>query len=747
MTADLRARVAARLGGLLARLGELVDADPARELAPVPGDLHIGPIDAAPQGWPEGLPWPLTARQALEHLQAAQLDAVAWVESDIRAAVAWLVAPELVDDVLARPDLVNKWRWPRRTAPSGNAPEWCGPSYGWRLALGRLLRSWRADLPPADAGIWPKKDLSHGEVAEWARPLLNLRRPAELQWLGVNGLTLRDDGSLTDSDLAEWWRKRAELGIPTPADFPKEYPVKRALGDALVAEVESWGEIQQELWTLRADDLPVDLHRTTLALLCLVERQARESLPGEQLAAALTAVRAWASDGLDGVHNAAAKGALEVESGPADAVELLTRELLARELWRECPALVARLVGSAEPGELRRPPERGGLMALDAVLVDWLAERDQGEAEAVRAVAGERLEQWRAGALDAAGLFARWTDGRALRLVARVLWRVRVAAQWERQQKQHPAATSGVLDLLLAASYGAQWELPLVGVAPANLKDKRGRVLADFSAAGLDADTLTQMFRGRSLLATVAGTRLVRWELVTAHKQWLEMSGTGGDFRRTEVEGAWSGLAHLIGEHSKATVDALRDMVKAQAHGIFSLPGGRRGNLLGYDEPTRPAPGKPSSLVLYWQDPLLPAYVHSLPPGKAGESHRRARVLVPVVDSLPDLGATGYYAGAAAMLHWLVMLDLAQGAPELQRYGGVHLDWPKLWAQAGLSAEYGRKLLDRWTVDGDTAPAFLRDLGGRYALGPAHEKAQAFILARNELAAAKAKKLATRKRG
>lgn len=458
-------------------------------------------------------------------------------------------------------------------------------------------------------------------------------------------------------------------------------------------------------------------------------------------------VRRWVSDAPGDLHNAAARAALKSEEATAEALPLL-----AHELWAMCPSLITVVAPAPDLPihDLEAVPERDGMLTLDADLADWLATLDQGAANKLRNAGTERLSRYHAGELNLLDLFAKWNDGGADRLanVAVTLWRVRVAAQWERQQKQHPAATSGVLDLLLAASYGTQVELPLVGVAPASLKDKRGRVLADFSAAGLDADTLTQMFRGRSLLATVAGTRLVRWELVTAHKQWLEMSGTGGDFRRTEVEGAWSGLAHLIGEHSKATVDALRDMVKAQAHGIFSLPGGRRGNLLGYDEPTRPAPGKPSSLVLYWQDPLLPGYVHSLPLGKAGESHRRDRVLVPVLGSLPDLGASGHYAGAAAMLHWLVMLDLAQGAPELQRYGGVHLDWPKLWGLAGLPAEYGRKLLDRWTVDGDNAPAFLRDLGGgRYALGTAHEKAQAFILARNELAAAKAKKHATRKRG
>lgn len=715
---DLSELVAARLDRLLDRLGELVEQAPERELAPALGDVHgpIGrPADSPPLAWPEGLPWPLTARQALDAVQASRTLLADEMTAEIGAAVAVLVAQEARETVLADPELVAAWRPPVASVLVEGGEAWYGDkSYAARVALWRLLASWAQELEPADLGRWPDPQLSHSDVARWAREALNRLYPAKPAVY------------------------QSGLGLD-PQAFAAEFPGKLAAGDALVAEVESWGEIRHTRWIPSQDRLRVELHRSGLAAVCLAVRR----LPCNLAAAAWEAVQTWASDAPGDVHNAAARQALEQAQGPAEAVAML-----ARELWAMCPSLVAKVARppALDPQEV---PERDGMLTLDADVVDWLTGLRKEVADEVQKAARERLTDYHQGK-PARHLFNRWLDGTALRLVARILWDVRVLERWERQQSQHPAATSGVLSLLLSASDKPQLDLPLAGVAPANLKDKRGRILADFSAAGLDADTLTQMFRGRSLLATVAGTRLVRWELVTAHKQWLEMSGTGGDFRRTVVEGAWSGLAHLIGEHSKATVEQIRDMVKAQAHGVFNLPGGRRGNLLGYDEPTRPAPGKTSTLTLYWQDPLLPGYVHSLPPGKEGESHRRNRVLVPVLDSLPDLGGSGYYAGSIALLHWLVMLDIAQGAPELKQYGGVCLNWSKLWADAGLPEEQGRKLLDRWTTDGDNAPAFLRDIGGgRYALGDAHAKAEAFILARNNLAAAKATKAAknaTRKR-
>lgn len=632
----------------------------------------------------------------LVELVEGRADVVAQgLAADVAAAVGALIEPERQAAVLAGP-AVERWPWRRVLA---------GP---WEpdAALHELRIHARALDPHGtglDDGAWIGTAFTNRalvlDVATWAQPKLDKVLPGP------------------------YWPHGSR-----PDDFAKLYPADATVGAVLLAEARLTSGWQSVPILTRADGGLVHLWFECLILLALAER------PELVERDAARAVRRWDDKAPGDVHNDAARWALAQEPGAKP--EAL--DLLARELWRHGPKLVKRLATTPPMvGELH------GMLALDAALADWMDGVDRERADVLRDNARKRWTQYQAGELDGLGLCKLWLDGGApaLQAVAVTLWRSRVSERWERQQKHPPAAPAGVLDLLTAASHGSsQIHLPLDGIGPANLKDRRGRLLAEFPQAGLDADTLTQMFAGRALLGTVAGTRLIRWELVTAHRQWLEMHGTGGDFRRTVIAGGWSGLAELVGEHSKATVGELRAMVKAQAHGVFRLPSGGTGNLLGYDDKDKAGPGKPATLTLYWLDPLLPGYVHSLPAGRSGETHRRARVLVPLLDELPDLGH-GRVAGAAALLHWLVLIDLAQGAPDLAKRGGVLLDWRKLWSDAGLSEDQGRRIRDMWTTDGDNAPAMLEHVGGgRYALGKTHERAQAFILARNTLAEEKATK-------
>ena len=388
MTTDLQPRILARLDQLLARLGGLVDADPARELAPVPGDLYN------PPSWPEGLPWPLSARQALDAVSGARELLADWIAADIDAAVAALVKPEVHAAALASPDLVAGWRWPLLTAAMGNGAERCGPSYGPRLALGRLVRSWHADLDPVDVGRWPDGALSHRSVAEWAREPLNRLHPAK------------------PADFKPY------MGLD-PEAFAALYPGKPALGDILLVDVEAYGEILHIPVLRQASGWPVELHRTTLALLYLVERDALADLPGNLMRAAWLTVRSWASETQGDVHGIAARTALEREAAPAEAADLL-----ARKVHEACAGLVESVAPTPDPPAFdpQMVPERDGMLRLDADLADWLATLDQGEADKVRAAACERLTHY-ASELDARHLFERWTDGTTLRLVARILWR------------------------------------------------------------------------------------------------------------------------------------------------------------------------------------------------------------------------------------------------------------------------------------------------------------------------------------
>lgn len=144
----------------------------------------------APEGWPEGLPLPLTAADALAAFEDG-IDAMAEeIAADIRHAAKLLVRPELVKAALLRKDLADRWPF---AAPPLSAEERASRSKtawaGWkaRRSLGGLNAGTRY-IHNARPGVdgetqarewfrgWPAA-AAPAAVAAWARDALNGLRP------------------------------------------------------------------------------------------------------------------------------------------------------------------------------------------------------------------------------------------------------------------------------------------------------------------------------------------------------------------------------------------------------------------------------------------------------------------------------------------------------------------------------------------------------------------------------------------
>ena len=145
-------------------------------------------------------------------------------------------------------------------------------------------------------------------------------------------------------------------------------------------------------------------------------------------------MRLWETEAAESLHNAAAKAALNREGGDPAALQML-----ALELHKNCAGLVATVAPNVTllPDEAGAVRERDGMLALDANLAQWLEGLDASWAEASRDKARARLKKYRAGELDAPGLFLLWADfgAGALTNVARTLWRVRVAERWRLERR------------------------------------------------------------------------------------------------------------------------------------------------------------------------------------------------------------------------------------------------------------------------------------------------------------------------
>jgi hypothetical protein len=227
-------------------------------------------------------------------------------------------------------------------------------------------------------------------------------------------------------------------------------------------------------------------------------------------------------------------------------------------------------------------------------------------------------------------------------------------------------------------------------------------------------------------LSSINAHRLLRWEVSTITKQFIEGNP---DARAIRVDGGFSELANLIGAGAgKKAAEQVREIVVWQAHCIFKGHDKSLGNMLSY----RISPHgykKRSQLSLILGDMMLPHYVFELL--GIARSKREARKLIPIVDIPPLIGRPADQ-GSQAHFQMEMMVKFRTHAREYLEFGGVYISGQEkksLANEAGLPITILPRVMDRWTKDGDDAPAFLKIIeNDRYALGSAYSVAQDFII-------------------
>jgi hypothetical protein len=344
-------------------------------------------------------------------------------------------------------------------------------------------------------------------------------------------------------------------------------------------------------------------------------------------------------------------------------------------------------------------------------------------------VRGKRLEQWHGGELDAAGLFAWWLDGRALLLVARVLWRARVADLWKRKQTVRPALVRAVAADVLVQAMTRQAVLP--GLDDGAVRDKRGREVARIDVASMDATALDVVRRGLDLLGSVTAHRLVRKLVHRVHDQW---EAQAADPRAVDFVGGHTALAAELHD-SERDPSRLRAILEAGQRLQWTHPTVTVGGLWTWTD-RRGSPGRPGLVRIVVGDALAPTLAARLADdGNTSFSARRARKLVPELHEEPPVSAVrNNDQGAAWTLHRLVLVELVDNARELSVRGSVAISaerWRELANLAGLPLVGLAALRASWLTGDNTNPPLLCEPErGRFtlALDP-HAAGLAFIVA------------------
>jgi hypothetical protein len=337
------------------------------------------------------------------------------------------------------------------------------------------------------------------------------------------------------------------------------------------------------------------------------------------------------------------------------------------------------------------------------------------------------------------------------RCIADIVWLDRIKSRIELLQKKPPALTYAVNEQVhRPMCNGAKFDQ-----GAGKIIDRRGQELAiiDMNESkkilpSMNIETIQKILRPENIkvLSTVNAHRLLRWEIQTVTKQFVE--GVI-DARALKVYGGYQELANLLGVgNNKKAAEQLRDIIVWQAAPRFYQPNGRYGNMLSFDY-TPSGHGRQAVLQLVLGNMMLPHYVYELlNMPQACVSDRR---LIPIVNMPPLIGRPNDQ-GAQPSYQMEILVEMRKGAKEFASNGCVLI--PKnrleeLAEKAGLSKRLFLKVIDRWLQDGTDAPAFLKMVeDDRYALGNHFKQAQDFIIeaGKKEITMSKAGKKSVTKR-
>lgn len=253
-----------------------------------------------------------------------------------------------------------------------------------------------------------------------------------------------------------------------------------------------------------------------------------------------------------------------------------------------------------------------------------------------------------------------------------------------------------------------------------------------------DARLLNRIMAGLDKLGTLTGHRVIRWEIETGHRQFLDgLTRPGVDFRKIEVEGGYSAIAELIGATSGNDVKAIREIIAAQDATIFDFPwahmgAGHDGRLLIREE-IGAARGRKSRVNLILGTMLVPGYASGINTPYVSAASRK---LVPVTGLPPLIGRPNEY-GPQVSLSMLLVLYLRDHAAELHEQGMVRLrpvDLQGMARQVGLTDDPSF-LADLWrSWQGEakgsdpSTPAFVKVDGEYFTLSDHHAAARQAIV-------------------
>ena len=443
------------------------------------------------------------------------------------------------------------------------------------------------------------------------------------------------------------------------------------------------------------------------------------------------------------IHYHVAREVLREEGGAELENDEKTRDLLARELVKECKEFAQHALAHAQfqingddkkislkqMSEENQVFSKSGCLDLDEVFsihISKMGAHGKKLAQELFA-ASQGWAQTYLADRQITPLFRLWVDldrppyyCRYLKLLAEILWKDRVEAQDEKNKKHIPALTQSVARpvsrfLSMRAEVLSKNDQPSVVY--------EGKTVAEVAA--IDPKLMPLVTKGTQWLNSIYHHKLLRYECKAGFENWVQGRA---DPRVMRYERGETEIAEILGFKFKEAPSILKSLLHAQAHMNFYFDDGSRGNLIVLREFRSRITNREEGIEVVLGTQLMPYYTF--------QTDRRGRLLVPVPDLPPLVSAPQYHAGQA-LLQMLIMEEFTNQSIDLATLGSVLISeerWAEFLKQSGLPQSVFRQARARWLVDGDDGPRFLIELEpGRFTFGEKYHKELNFLRSQGQI--------------
>ncbi len=304
-----------------------------------------------------------------------------------------------------------------------------------------------------------------------------------------------------------------------------------------------------------------------------------------------------------------------------------------------------------------------------------------------------------------------------LSVLANVIWNDKCKQRWDREKKNVPALTQGVVVKTIKPPLSKDSKIEVLENS-ITCYSVNGEIIA--SVPCVDPKLVNLICKGMESFSSLSGHKLMRWQVRTGFENWA--SGKE-DPRLICTTGGYEGIANLIGcGNSKKSPTEIKSILHAQAYGHFNFPQGGTGNMIILREIEKHRNGEPSKINIILGEMLLPNFTHQLPQGEK-------RRLVPITELPPLIGSKNTYA-AQAMLQLLILEEFSKQSDMLASRKCVHIPlekWITLAFEARLPQSCLGKVITGWTQDDLFTKAFLQQQGDEYTLGADYFQVSDFL--------------------